>query len=144
MIECPNCHHNTLDIKMQRCAHCGMSPTIDVTDEVKLAGLLHNLRVGMQSLGPDEFQQVGGIAETAFTNTTCRKAHRYLLENGVPCIRVDFSVNDVISSTLIVGRSNTAFQQCLRQVREQAGQRHAKYRVLLNHADADAPNGWVL
>ena len=141
LLECPNCKQTCLNPTLGLCENCGALVTEDTqVDDAALTGLLHNLRLRMAELEPQQFQQIMGIFSARigyddedgipFTAQTCALTHRFLREHGILCVHVAVTANGTTEHSLVAAISNTGIERCLRQARKFAKQHRARLHVI--------------
>lgn len=140
LLPCPNCNQVRLNPTLGVCENCGVLTTEDDTvNEAVLIGLLHNLRVIMADMEPDQFQQVlgplsGPIGDeddgVPFTAETAALAHRYLREHGILCVHVALTANGKTEHSLVAAFNSTGIGRCLRQARRFAQRHRARLHVI--------------
>lgn len=139
MLTCPNCL--TTSVQDGQCLACGMMATSDTSlNETNVLALVHNVKVRMQTMGPQQYQQIAGMYSPRagrgnedaidFTELECRSAHRFLLEFNIPCIRIDSTVKRRTLRTLIVAHNEEAIQKALRDARREINRLKGSMRII--------------
>jgi hypothetical protein len=93
----------------------------------------------MQTLGSHEFQQILGAFSSRpghgdadgipFSEEECRMTHRYLVSNGVLCLRIDVTSDGVRLRSLIVAHTGQGLERCVRMAQKEARRHHAWLQV---------------
>lgn len=136
---CPHCMNMT--VHDGQCANCGMMVTSDLTlNDANVLALVHNVKLRMQSLPPDKYQQITGMYSPRpghgeedgieFTEPECRLTHRFLVQFAIRCIRIDSTVKRRILRTLIVAHNEEAIQKALRDARREINRLKGSMRII--------------
>ena len=141
LLVCPNCQQVAFDPALNLCRNCNALGTTDTTiDDATLIGLLHNVRIRLADLGPDQFQQILGLFSERighsdedgipFTAETAALTHRYLGDHGIRCARIEVTANRTTAYSLVVAPTEVGIERCLRQARKVTQRQRALLKIV--------------
>ena len=144
---CPHCLNLTVE-ETGECTVCGMNATESAAvDERYLVGMLANVRVMLQNLGFDSFQQMSGTFSPRpfrgdedgilFTEDDCRMSHRHLLRNNIPCVRIKYTAKGKSQWSLIFAHTPQQAERGVKKAQDHA-KRHHGHRIQIYHTADDA------
>lgn len=147
MLRCPNC--NNMSVQDDQCTVCGMLATSDIMfNETNILALVHNVRLQMEGLAADQYQQISGMYSSRpgrgdedgipFTEPECQMAHRYLVKANILCIRIDSTVKRQTLRTVVVAHNEEAIKKVLRDARRLINHLKGSMRVIRDLSEYDS------
>lgn len=140
MLICANCDRETVDEVTGQCSNCGMYLTTETTfDETALPKFLQNAQLRLFEMQPHEFQQVAGLLSprpgygdedgVPFTEDTCWRTHRYLIEHGIISALIEFTANRRTMFSLMLSPTRQGVERGLRVAHKAARQHRAIVKI---------------
>ena len=144
LVECPACRKTTFDPVNGLCEACGMraaGPDVDL--DTVLEGVHQNAIIALGKVLPGEFQQLAGLISPRaghgiedaipFSDDTCRATHRYLLERGVLCARVDLFMDEHVSRNIILAHDQAGVDAGIEAARRAGAEVGANVQVIKDY-----------
>ena len=144
LIECPACDKIAFDPVNGLCEACGVRALSTDTDlDSILQGVYENVVLVLDGLLSGEFQQLAGLLSPRaghgiedaipFSDDTCRATHRYLLERGVMCARIDLFMDEHVSRNLILAHDQAGVDAGIRAARKAGAEVGANVQVIKDY-----------
>ena len=144
LIECPACLKITFDPVNGLCEACGVRALSTDTDlDSILEGVYQNAVIVLGGVLSGEFQQLAGLLSprpghgledaVAFSDDTCRALHRYLLERGVLCARVDLFMDEHVSRNIILAHDQAGVDAGIEAARRAGAEVGANVQVIKDY-----------
>lgn len=106
---------------------CTVDTKLDET--VIHANVLHNVRVKLAELRPNEYQQLVGIL-TKFTAEQCARMHRYLLQRDIRSAQVVVLKNGAMEYRIILANDDAGLQRGIAAAQKSAKRQRARVFVI--------------
>jgi len=145
LLECPACRKTTFDPVDGLCEACGVRAISGAPADLDalLEGVYQNAVLALVGVLSGEFQQLAGLmapraghgVEDAipFSDDTCRATHRYLLEHGVMCARIDLFMDEHVSRNLILAHDQAGVDAGIRAARKAGAEVGANVQVIKDY-----------
>lgn len=132
LMTCPICDEDAFDTDAGICRHCSTRGTIrEVSLEEALDGLLHNAKLQLATLGPNEFQQVLGLfIDCPFKRGEAKAAHRLFQNNEILCAHIIISENGHEMHSLILSLAESGMRRALAIARRIAKRDHMLLEII--------------
>lgn len=143
LVRCEVCGHETFDEAKGECQHCHMRGGAEqpITEKL-LDAFLHNVRLRLAEMRPDEFQQSLGMFGPRpgmplsdgipYTPEDCTRVQRFLLEHDILCAQVAVTADRKTEYSLVISLSDKGIERAIRQATKQAKKARARVSVIRN------------